>query len=126
MCAATADSPRAATATGSAPGGSSTSASSRTAANWAMLPSPGAMPAPVGNQTVRPACRPTPWTPGTYGVRGRPKYEMPLAHSRSSGVSGAACTSTRTSPSPGRGGSRSATRGGPPGSVISAARILMW
>ena len=46
-----------------------------------MLPSPGAIPAEVANQTGVPAGSPsvpgatvpTPCTPGTYGVAGRPK-----------------------------------------------------
>ncbi|MBB5137157.1 hypothetical protein HNP84_006909 [Thermocatellispora tengchongensis] len=38
-----------------------------------MLPSPGAMPAEVGNHTGRLPDTPTPCTPGTYGVRGTPK-----------------------------------------------------
>ena len=86
-----------------------------------MLPWPGAMPADVGNQTVRPSISPTPCTPGTYGVAGFPKYEVPVAHSRSSGVIGAARTSTSTCPSAGSGGSRSATTGGLPGSTTCSA-----
>lgn len=73
MWAATADSPSAASDAGSAPSGSVTSAASGTAAASAMLPSPGAIPAGHGNHTVRPPAIPTPWTPGTYGVAGRPK-----------------------------------------------------
>jgi hypothetical protein len=46
-----------------------------------MLPSPGAIPAEVANQTGVPAgiapvpaaTVPTPCTPGTYGMTGRPK-----------------------------------------------------
>lgn len=73
MYAATAESPSAASSTGSTPSGSSTRSSSGTAAISAMLPSPGAIPARVGNHTVRPPAVPTPWTPGTYGVAGFPK-----------------------------------------------------
>jgi hypothetical protein len=96
MCAATADSPSAATSTGSTPGCSGTRSTSGTAARSAMLPSPGAIPAGVGNHAIRSPIRPTPCTPGTYGVAGCPKYDVPVAHSRSSGVIGAASTSTST------------------------------
>jgi hypothetical protein len=73
MWAATAESPSAATAAGSAPSGSSTRSFTGIEAISAMLPSPGAIPAEVGNHTGLPSTVPTPWTPGTYGVRGRPK-----------------------------------------------------
>ena len=73
MYAAIADSPSAATSAGAAPSGRSTRSASGTAAASAMLPSPGAMPAEVGNHTARPSTVPTPCTPGTYGVRGTPK-----------------------------------------------------
>ena len=69
-----------------------------------MLPSPELIPADVANQTrVAGASRsdsrttPTPCTPGTYGVAGAPKYDVPVAQSRSSGVIGAAVTSTSDS-----------------------------
>jgi hypothetical protein len=109
--AATPESPRAAIATGSTPSGRVTTSSRATAATSLMLPSPGAIPAEVANHTGRPARVPTPWTPGTYGVPGTPKYDVPEAHSRSSGTIGAAATSTRT-PSPGTGVVRSTTSGG--------------
>ena len=76
---------------------------SATATASAMLPSPGAIPADVGNHTAWPSTVPTPCTPGTYGVRGTPKYDVPEAQSRSSGVIGAAVTRTSTSPAPGVG-----------------------
>ena len=57
---------------------------------------------------------PTPCTPGTYGVAGTPKYEVPVAHSRSSGVIGAASTRMSTSPVPRRGTDRCSTRGTEP------------
>ena len=69
----------------------------------ARLPSPGPVPAGVANHTGVPGgspsasrTRPTPCTPGTYGSAGGPKYDVPLAHSTSSGVMGAAATSTTT------------------------------
>lgn len=64
MCAATADSPSAAITTGST-SGRNTRSSSRATAFAAMLPSPGAIPALVGNHTVRPLTVPIPCTPGT-------------------------------------------------------------
>ena len=92
MCAATADSPSAAISVGTAPSGSGTRSADGTAAASAMLPSPGAIPADIGNHTACPSTVPTPCTPGTYGVRGTPKYDVPEAHSRSSGTIGAAVT----------------------------------
>ena len=88
-----------------------------------MLPSPGAIPADIGNHTACPSTVPTPCTPGTYGVRGTPKYDVPEAQSRSSGVIGAAVTRTSTSPGPGTGSARSTTAGGSPGLCSSTARI---
>jgi len=113
----------AATVTGLAPAGSSTSCERCASASVAMLPSTGRIPASVGNQTSRPSVTPTPCTPGTYGVLGIPKYDMPLAHSTSSGVIGAASTSTSTWSGPGSGSGPSSTSGGSPGRVICAASI---
>ena len=52
MCAAMADSPSAAISVGSAPAGSGTRSADGTAAASAMLPSPGAIPADIGNHTA--------------------------------------------------------------------------
>src|SRR5262245_60516633 len=124
MCAATADNPSAPTSTGSTPSGSGTRSASATATVADMLPSPGRMPAVVGNQNDRPSCVPTPCTPGTYGVAGTPKYDVPLAHSRSSGVIGAAVTSTRTSPAPGVGVVHLTSCGGSPGECNDNAQLM--
>ena len=94
-----------------------------------MLPSPGAIPAEVANHTGVPAgtaavpcsTTPTPWTPGTYGVAGTPKYDVPVAQSRSSGAMGAALTRIVTSPGRGDGGSRRRTAGGSPGVSTTTA-----
>lgn len=88
------------------------------------------MPAVVGNRTTVPAAsvedsttRPTPWTPGTYGrVRG-PKYELPVAHSTSSGVIGTAVVAITLVPERADGRSSAPTTGGRPNSGIRAARI---
>ena len=71
MWAAMAESPSAAISVGTTPSGSGTRSAVGTAAASAMLPSPGAMPADMGNHTARPSTVPTPCTPGTYGVRVR-------------------------------------------------------
>ncbi|RAO44349.1 hypothetical protein PSN01_05674 [Micromonospora saelicesensis] len=74
-CAATAERPRAASRVSGTPAGSATTSTVGTATVVAMLPStPERIPADVPNQTGVPsASRPTPCTPGTYGVLGGPK-----------------------------------------------------
>ena len=86
--------------------GERTTSCSATAAMSRMLPSP----APcrprwrtrrVFSRRIRPApCStiPTPCTPGHVRHRRQPKYEVPEAQSRSSGVIGAAVTATSSSP----------------------------
>ncbi len=86
-----------------------------TAYRSARVPSPGAMPADDATQTRRPSSvTPTPWTPGTYGRAGWPKYDVPEAQSRSSGTIGAAVIRTSTCPSAGVGSGWSAYDAGSP------------
>ena len=71
------------------------------------------MPADDETHTRRPSSvTPTPCTPGTYGRAGAPKYDVPDAHNRSSGTSGAAVIRTSTCPSVGVGSGWSAYDGG--------------
>ena len=101
-------------------------ASSGTAHRSARVPSPGRIPAVVATKTRVPVARvpersttPTPWVPGTYGVAGRPKYDVPEAQSWSSGTIGAAVTATTVLPT---GCGCSPYRGGSPGVCRTAAR----
>ena len=93
--AAIAESPSAAARSSLTSSRSGSIAVSGTTHSWAMEPSPGRMPAVQLNQTRWPAgmssasaMTPTPWVPGTYGSAGAPKYEVPEAQSRSSGLIG--------------------------------------
>ena len=100
---------------------SGTTSTSGTAQRSARLPSPGAIPAESRRTT--PASRPAalgcsttrpPARPGTYGSAGAPKYDVPDAHSRSSGTTGAAVTRTSDVPvgrRPGRGARRTTAAG---------------
>src|SRR5262245_1995009 len=128
--AATAGSPRAAARSSLTPSGSASRAVSGTAQSSAIEPSPGAMPALQLNQTRWPAgapsasaTMPTPWVPGTYGSAGAPKYEVPEAPSRSSGLTGAAVTRIRAWPGPRPGTGCGPYRGGSPWRWRTAARM---
>ncbi len=103
---------------------------SGTTQNSASEPSPGAMPALQLNQTRWPAGAvsasatvPTPCVPGTYGTAGAPKYEVPEAQSRSSGLMGAAVTRISAWPGLRPGTGCGPYRGGSPWRWRTAARM---
>ena len=84
----------------------------------AILPSPAPIPAGVANQTRVPTGRDAesrtlrpPAPPARTAWPGIPKYDVPVAQSRSSGVIGAASTSTSGVAVPGRAAGWSAYTG---------------